>query len=126
MLDVVILEAAQHVDDRIDLADVAEELVAEAFALGRATDEPRDVDEAELGRDDLGRLGDPRQRIEPRVGHPDVADIGLDRAERIVRRLRRLRLGQRIEQRRLADIGQPDNPATKTHHALRTPKERGP
>ena len=33
MLDVVILETAQDVDDRVDLADVAEELVAEPFAL---------------------------------------------------------------------------------------------
>ena len=31
MLDVVILEAAQDMDDRVDLADVAEELVAEAL-----------------------------------------------------------------------------------------------
>jgi hypothetical protein len=35
MRDVVVLEAAQYVDDRIDLADVGEELVAEAFALRR-------------------------------------------------------------------------------------------
>ena len=33
MLDVVILEATQDVDDRVDLADVTEELVAEPFAL---------------------------------------------------------------------------------------------
>ena len=31
---VAALEAAQHVDDRVDLADVGEELVAEPFALG--------------------------------------------------------------------------------------------
>ena len=49
MLDVVILEAAQDVDDGVDLADVAEELVAEPFALGRAFDEPGDVDEAQAG-----------------------------------------------------------------------------
>ena len=44
--------------------------------------------------------------VEPRIGHRDLADIRLDGAERIVRRLRRRRLGQRVEQRRLADIGQ--------------------
>ena len=53
MLDVVILEAAQHMDDRVDLADVAEELVAEPFALRRAAHQAGDVDEGELGRDDL-------------------------------------------------------------------------
>jgi hypothetical protein len=41
------------VDDGVDLADVAEELVAQAFALGRAAHQAGDVDEAELGRDDL-------------------------------------------------------------------------
>jgi hypothetical protein len=35
------------------LADVAEELVAQPFALARAAHQPGDVDEAELGRDDL-------------------------------------------------------------------------
>src|SRR3546814_10592699 len=41
--DVVVLEAAHHVGDRIDLADVGEELVAKALAAGRARDEPCDV-----------------------------------------------------------------------------------
>ncbi len=93
MLDVVILEAAQDVDDCIDFTDVAEELVAQAFALRRAFDEAGDVDERQLGRNDLGRAGDRGQFVEARVGHLDLADIGLDRAERIIGRLRRLRLG---------------------------------
>ena len=97
MLDVVVLEAAQDVDDRVDLADIAEELVAKAFALARAFHQPGDIDEGELGLDNLGRAGDPRDFAEPRVGNRDLPDIGLDRAERIIRRLRRLRLGQRIE-----------------------------
>ena len=46
MLDVVILETAQDVDDGIDFADVAEELVAQPFALRRAAHQPGDVDEA--------------------------------------------------------------------------------
>ena len=50
------------------------------------------------------------------IGHGDLADIGLDRAERIVRSLRGLRLGQCIEQGRLADIGQADDPAAETHN----------
>ena len=51
--DVVVLEAAHDVRDRVGLADVGEELVAEAFALRRAGDEPRDVDELDRRRDDL-------------------------------------------------------------------------
>ena len=48
--DVVVLEAAHHVGDRVDLADVGEELVAEALALRRAGDEAGDVDELDRGR----------------------------------------------------------------------------
>ena len=113
--DVAALEAAQHVDDRVDLADVGEELVAEPFALARAAHQPGDVDEFDLGLDLLRRLGDRRDLVEPRVGHGDAADVGLDRAERIVRRLRRGGLGQSIEKRRFADVRQADDAAAEAH-----------
>lgn len=115
MLDVVILETAQHVHDGIDLANVAEKLVAQAFALRGTAHQTCNVDERKLGGDDLLAARDGGQLVEPRIGHCDIADIGLDRAERIVRRLRRLRLGQRVEQRGLADIRQPDDTAFETH-----------
>ena len=51
--DVAVLEAAQHVGDRVALADVGEELVAEAFALAGALHEAGDVDKAHPRRDDL-------------------------------------------------------------------------
>ena len=115
MLDVVILEAAQHMHDRIHFADIAQELVAQALALAGAAHQPGDVDEAELRLDDLGRARDPGELVQPRVGHGDVADVRLDRAERIVRRLRRRRLGQRVEERGLADVRKPDDAAAETH-----------
>ena len=65
--------------------------------------------------DHLRGLADPRQRREPLVGHGDVADIGLDRAEGIIGRLRRRGLGERVEKRGLAHIGKPDNAAFKAH-----------
>ena len=93
MGDVVIVEAAQHVDDRIRFADVCEELVAEAFALARAFHEAGDVHEVHPGRHDLFRTGDFGQSIEARLGHGNLADVRLDCAERIVRRLCRGGLG---------------------------------
>src|SRR4029453_3898048 len=48
-------------------------------------------------------------------GHQHLADVRLDRAERIVRRLRRRGRGQRVEHRRLADIGQAEDAACETH-----------
>ena len=46
---VVVLERAQHQHDRIDLADVGEELVAETLALRRAFDQTADVDDLHGG-----------------------------------------------------------------------------
>ncbi len=67
MGDVVVLEAAQDVDDGIDLADVGEELVAETFALGGAAHEAGDIDEGDAGRNDLFRLAGCRQQLQARI-----------------------------------------------------------
>ena len=48
--DVVVDEAAHDVRDRVGLADVGEELVAEALALRRARDQAGDVDELDHRR----------------------------------------------------------------------------
>ena len=45
-----------HMRDRVDLADVGEELVAEAFALRGAAHQAGDVDEGQPRRDDLADL----------------------------------------------------------------------
>ena len=114
MHDVVVGKAAHDMGDGVGLANVGEELVAEPFALGRTGDEPRDVDEFHRRGNDARRTGDGGQGIQPGVGHRDHADIGLDRAEGIV-----LRgdpgLGERVEQRRLADVGQSHDAAAQTH-----------
>ncbi len=118
MGDVGILEATHHMRDRIDLADGGEELVAEALALRGAAHEARDIDEGQPGRDDLAGPRDLRQLVEPGIRHRDLADIRLDGAERIVRRLRRRGLRQRVEQGRFADIGQSDDTAFESHGVL--------
>ena len=61
MDDAVVLVGAHDMDDRVGLADVREELVAEPLALVRAAHEPRDVVEVDRVVDDLRRaerLGD--------------------------------------------------------------------
>src|SRR5260221_12903144 len=118
MHDVVVVEAAQDLRDRIDLADVAEELVAEPLALRGAAHQARDVDEFELGRDDLGRFGEAGAHRKALVRHRDPPDIGFDRAERVIRRLGRGGRGQRVEQGRLADIRQADDAAIEAHDFL--------
>jgi hypothetical protein len=49
MGDVAVLEAAHDMGDRVALADVGEELVAEALALRGAAHQAGDVDEGQSG-----------------------------------------------------------------------------
>jgi hypothetical protein len=115
--DVLVLEAAHHVHDRVGLADVAKELVAQALALACAGHQPGDVDELDDRRHDALGLDDLRELLQPRVRQLDDADVGLDGAEGVV-------LGsdaglrQGIEKGGLADIGQADDAAFEAHWGL--------
>ena len=60
-MDVRVFEAAHDLHDGVDLADVAEELVAETLARARAFHEAGDVDELDRGRDDDVGLRDALQ-----------------------------------------------------------------
>ena len=53
MHDVIVLEAAHDVRDRIDFADVRQELIAEALALRGARDQSCDIDEFHRRGEDL-------------------------------------------------------------------------
>ncbi len=114
---VVVVEAAHHVRDRVGLADVREELVAEALALGRAAHQAGDVDELERGGHDLLRLDDLDQRVLARVHDRDDPHVRLDGAERVVGRLG-LGRRERVEEGRLADVGKADDAAREAHANL--------
>jgi hypothetical protein len=112
--DLGVVEAADDVADGVGGADVAEELVAEAFALGGAFDEAGDVDKLHrggdeaLGLDELGDLG------EALVGHGDDAGVGVDGAEGVVRGLG-LGAGECVEDGALADVRQTYNSTVQRH-----------
>jgi hypothetical protein len=97
------------VEDRVALADVREELVAEALALRRALDEPGDVRELDRRVDDLRALRHLGELVEARVGDLDDRRVRLDGAERIVLRRRLLALRERVEESRLADVRKSDD-----------------
>ena len=99
MMDFTVFKAAHHLHHRIHLANVAEELVAHAFALRGTGHEPSDVHKLDRGRDDLRRLLDCCEWLEPGIGYCHHADIGVDRAKRVIGRFRLARAGQRIKQR---------------------------
>jgi ketosteroid isomerase-like protein len=85
------------------------------FALAGAAHQSGDVDELDLGFNFLGGFSDIANLVEPGVGYRDPADIGFDRAERIIGRLRRCRFRQRVEERRFANVGQADDTAAEAH-----------
>jgi uncharacterized glyoxalase superfamily protein PhnB len=120
MGDIVIGKAAQHMGDRIDLADIGQELVAQPLALRGALHQPGNIDKGDSRRNHAGRPGDRRQPVEPRIGHRNIAGIGLDRAEREIRRLGGRCPRQRVEKRRLAHIRQADDAQSEAHRTLRS------
>ena len=115
MGDVLILEAAHHFHDGGAFADVAQELVAQAFALAGAAHQTGDVDEVHAGVDGLlGRdLG--RKRVHALVGHGHGGLVGFDGTERIVGGLRVLSLGQGVEQGGFPHVGQTHNADAEGH-----------
>ena len=113
--DVAVSKAAHDMGDRIDLADVAEKLIAEPLAAGGAAHQAGDIDKFELSWDDLGRFREARADREPLVRHGNAPDIGLDRAKRVIRSLGRGGRGQGVEQSGLADIRQSDDAAAEPH-----------
>ena len=106
--DILIVKATDDVDDRIHLADVGQELVAQPLALARAAHQSRDIHKLHHRRGGLFRVVQVGQRLQALVRHGHHADVGVDGAERVVRALR-ARLRDCIEQSRFPDIRKPDD-----------------
>ena len=115
MGDVVVLKAAHNLKDGGAFADVAEELVAEAFALAGPAHEPGDVDEVHGGINRFLRVHQIDKRVDAAVGHGNRGLVGLDGAEGVVRGLRVLCLGQRVEKGGLAHVGKADDADAQCH-----------
>ena len=107
--DVVVVMGAHDVDDGVDLADVGQELVAQALALAGAAHEAGDVVEVDGVVDDVRGADRLRHAVEALVDDRHDGDVRLDGRERVVGRLG-ARARQRVEERRLARVGHPDDP----------------
>ena len=90
--------------DGIDLTDVAEEFVAQAFALARAFDETSDVHELDGGRYQLRGPGELRQHGEALIRHGHDAGVRLDGAEGIVGCLRLAGAGDSVKKGGFANV----------------------
>ena len=75
-------------NNRVALADIRKELVAEALALGSALDKARDIDELDGRRCRFLRVAEFREKLKTLIRNGDDSDIRIDRAERIIRGLR--------------------------------------
>ena len=111
---VVVVEAAQHVDDGIRLADVGQELVAQSLTLAGALHESCNVDNLHRGGHYAPRVHQLSELSEPLIGHGDDAHVGLDSTEGEVCRLR-LGVRQTVEEGRLAHVGQSHDSTLQCH-----------
>ena len=107
--DAVVAVGAHDVHDRVGLADVGEEAVAEPLALVGAGDETGDVVEVDRVVDELGGADGRGDLVEAPVEDGHDGDVGLDRGEGVVGGLG-AGLGERVEERGLAGVGQPTMP----------------
>ena len=96
--DVVVVEAAQHMNDGICFADVSQELVAQAFALRRALHQAGNVNNLHRSGDNALRIAYLSQLVESLVGHGYHADVWFDGAKWEISRLR-LSVRQTVEKR---------------------------
>ena len=106
--DVAVLKAPDDVNDRVALADVGEELVAESLSFGCAFDESRDINELDHGGGNLFRVIHLTEKADPLIRDRDDADVRIDRAEGVVRGLGTC-LCERVKQRAFADVRESDD-----------------
>ena len=104
MHHVAIVEAAQHVNDGISFADVAQELVAQSFAFGSTFHQASDVHNLHCGRNDFSGFHQFSQFRQTFVRHSDDAHVGFDGAKREVSTLC-FGIAQAIKKSRLAHVG---------------------
>lgn len=112
--DVGILKVAHDLADGVGLADVCQELVAQALTLVSALHQTCDVDELDRCRHNATRVNDVGKLLQAAIGYVDDTHVGVDRGKRVVGGKAGL-FGKRGEQRRLAHVGQAHDTDGKGH-----------
>ena len=105
MHDVVVVEAAQYVDDGVGLTYIAEELVAQTFSFAGSFHQSGNVHDVACGRNDAPGMNQFRQFVQTFVRHGDLSHLCVDGTERKVCSLC-LGTRQTVEKGRLAHVGQ--------------------
>jgi hypothetical protein len=103
--DVIVVEAADDVDDGVALTDVTEELVAEALTLGGTLHQSGDIYDLTRCGHDTSRMDDLSELRQTLVGYGDDTEVGFNRTEGEVGCLC-LSARQAVEKRGFADVRQ--------------------
>ena len=93
MHHVGVFKAAHHMNDGVHLTDVAQKLIAESLSLGCALDQTGDIHELDHRGRHLFGVIHISEKLQPLVRNGHDSHIGIDGAERIIRRFRS-RFGQ--------------------------------
>ena len=114
MDNIVISKTPCNMSNGVCFADMAEEFVPEPLSIGGASNEACDIYELDHGGDGALRIDDLREYGESWIGNRCYPRIRVDRGERIVLSWD-LATGERVEQRRLTDVRQPNDAAGDSH-----------
>ena len=106
--DILVLKAADYMDNGVHFPNVGQEFVSEAFARSRSFDQSGDIDELDDSRCIFLRMIKIRQPVEAFIRHRDGAHVRFDGTERIVGGSCS-RTGNSVEQRALSHIGEADD-----------------
>ncbi len=112
--DIVVFKATDNVANGFGFTDVGQELVAQAFAFGRAFHQACNVHELHGGWQNTLRLNDLRELVQTRIGHWHDTGVWLDGAEREVSRFD-ARFSQRVKQGGFANVRQTNDTAFESH-----------
>ena len=113
MNHVVVFKATHHMHDRVDFADVCQELVTKAFTLAGAFHQTGDINELHPRRNELLAVTQIRQLLQPFIRHSHRAHVGLDGAKGEIGGLG-LRVGhQGVEEGRLPNVGEANDSGFK-------------
>ena len=82
MHDIVVVEATEHVQDGVGLADVGQELVAQPLALGSALHQAGDIHNLHRGGDGALGLANLRKHLQALVRNIGGPHVGVDGTER--------------------------------------------
>ena len=111
---VAVVEAAEHMQDGVALADVGQELVAKAFAPAGSAHQAGNVHDVHRGGDGTLGLAYLGEHVQTAVGNVGASEVGLNGTEREVGGLRPSGT-YTVEKSGFAHVRQPHDSAFQTH-----------